>query len=257
MQTLLVKELLMNRCMIIHFAVSIVLAGSALVIVAAEPAIQSQSTAFVHASLGIPLYLTRPTSAERAPDPNGFIQRWLLLEPIRQQSLRSNQQLTDSFVQAAVKREYFPNQFTMIPHDADKVTVDDTELTWYALDTSKYNVNLYSFAYALRKPTFNVLFWAVTIVNCPREMSGVRLAVGSNAASVWWVNGKEVIGIYGDRHMVIDDGVSKRLTLKKGPNVVRCAVINSPGLSNFCARFLDADDKPLKGYTVSVGDAGQ
>ena len=54
----------------------------------------------------------------------------------------------------------------------------------------------------------------------------MRLAVGSNAASIWWINGKEVIGIYGDRHMVIDDGVSKRLSLKKGPNVVRCAVIN-------------------------------
>jgi hypothetical protein len=41
----------------------------------------------------------------------------------------------------------------------------------------------------LGKPTSDVLFWAVTIVNCPREMSGVRLAIGSNAASVWWVNG--------------------------------------------------------------------
>jgi len=27
----------------------------------------------------------------------------------------------------------------------------------------------------------------------------VRLAIGSNAASVWWISGKEVIGIYGDR----------------------------------------------------------
>jgi hypothetical protein len=128
----------------------------------------------------------------------------------------------------------------VIPHDGDKVMVNGAELTWYAIDTGKYDVNLYSFAYALGKPTFNVLFWAVTIVNCPQEMPGVRLAVGSNAASVWWVNGKEVIGIYGDRHMIIDDGVSKRLTLKKGPNVVRCAVINSPGLSAFCARFVDA-----------------
>ena len=54
----------------------------------------------------------------------------------------------------------------------------------------------------------------------------MRLAIGSNAASVWWVNGKEVIGIYGDRQTVVDDGVSKRLTLKKGPNV-HCAVSSS------------------------------
>jgi hypothetical protein len=85
-------------------------------------------------------------------------------------------------------------------------------------------------------------------------MPGVRLAIGSNAASVWWVNGKEVIGIYGDHQTVIDDGVLKRLTLKKGPNVVRCAVVNGGGATDFCARVLDQEDKPLKGFTLSVVD---
>lgn len=195
--------------------------------------------------------LTRPASPSKAPDADGFIQRWLLLEPIGANGL------TDSAVQAAVKKEYFPNQFTVIPHDGDKVTVGGAELTWHAVDTKNYNVNLYHFAYALSKPTSDVLFWAVTVVNCPQEMRGVRLAIGSNAASVWWVNGKEVIGIYGDRQTVIDDGVSKRLTLNKGPNIVRCAVVNGGGATDFCARFLDAEDKPLKGFTVSVVDAAK
>ncbi len=193
--------------------------------------------------------LTNPASPEKVPDAQGFIQRWLLLEPIGATGL------TDSAVQAAVKKEYFPNQFTVIPHDGDKVKVGDTELTWHAVDTKNYNVNLFHFAYALGKPTSNVLFWAVTTVNCPREMRGVRLAIGSNAASVWWVNGREVIGIYGDRQTVIDDGVSKRLTLSKGPNIVRAAVVNGGGATDFCARLLDADDKPLKEFTVSVIDA--
>ena len=193
-------------------------------------------------------FLSRPTSAERAPNPDGFVQRWLILEPIPVNGL------TDSVVQAAVKKEYFPNQLTVIPRDGEKVTVGGAELAWHAVDTSDYNVNLYYFAYGLGKPTSNVLFWAITIVNCPQEMPDVRLAIGSNAASVWWVNGKEVIGIYGDRHMVIDDGVSKRLALKKGPNLLRCAVINSPGVSDLCARFLDAEDKPVKGFTVKLED---
>ena len=55
-----------------------------------------------------------------APDPAGFVQRWLILEPIRVAP-----QLTDSAVQAVVKKEYFPNQFTVIPHDGDKMTVGD------------------------------------------------------------------------------------------------------------------------------------
>ncbi len=200
---------------------------------------------------GPALNLTKPVSVEKASDANGFIQRWLVLEPIPIQ-IRSNAQLNDSFVQKIIKTEYFADQYTVIPHDGEKVMVNGNELMWHAVDTSVYHVNLYHFAYGLNKPTFNILFWAVTVVNFPKEMQGVRLAVGSNAASIWWINGKEVIGIYGDRHMVIDDGVSRRLSLKKGPNVVRCAVINAPGVSDICARFLDAEDQPVKGLTVRV-----
>ncbi len=223
----------MNKSILAYFAVIFILLGIKSAVFGSEREAQTQTAAFGSSVRGIPIYLTRPSTAEKTPDPNGFIQRWLLLEPIRQQ-VRSNQQLTDSFVQRAIKYDYFPNQLTVIPYNGEKVTVSGTELAWHALDTSKYNINLYSFAYALGKPTYNVLFWAVTIINCPEEISGVRLAVGSNSASIWWVNGKEVIDLYGDRHMIIDDGVSKRITLKKGRNVVRGAVINSPGLSDFC-----------------------
>ncbi len=191
--------------------------------------------------------LTTPASPEKAPDAAGFIQRWLLLEPIGASGL------TDSAVQAAAKKEYFPDQFTVIPRNGDKVNVCGTELTWQAVDTMNYNVNLYHFARAQGKKTSDVLFWAVTVINCPREMRDVRLAIGSNAASVWWVNGREVIGIYGDRQSVIDDGVSKRLTLNKGPNIVRAAIVNGGGATDFCARFLDAEDKPLREITVSLG----
>ena len=94
-------------------------------------------------------------------------------------------------------------------------------------------------------------------MNSPEEMKDVRLAIGSNAASVWWLNGQEVVGIYGDRQTVIDDGVSKRVTLKKGPNVVRAAIVNGGGATDFCARFLDANDKPIKGLTVTLQEPGK
>jgi len=195
-----------------------------------------------------PVTLTPPVSPEKTPNAEGFIQRWLLLEPIETTGL------TESAVQAAVKKEYFPNQFTVVPRDGDRVTVGASQLAWHAVDTSNYNVNLYHFAHALKKPTSNVLFWAVTVINVPREIPGVRLAIGSNAASVWWVNGQEVIGIYGDRQTVIDDGVSKRFTLKAGANIVRAAIVNGGGATDFCARFLDAGDKPLKEFTVRLSN---
>ncbi len=195
-----------------------------------------------------PVTLTTPVTAEKVPNLDGFIQRWFLLEPIAANGL------TDNAVQALVKKEHFPNQFTVVPKDGDKVTVGGNELTWHALDTLNYNVNLFHFASAQSKKTSDVLFWAVTVINSPRELKDVRLAIGSNAASVWWVNGKEVIGIYGDRQAVIDDGVSKRLTLNKGQNIIRAAIVNGGGATDFCARLLDADDKPIKDITVSVGE---
>ena len=88
-------------------------------------------------------------------------------------------------------------------------------------------------------------------------MPGVRLAIGSNAASVWWVNGQEVIALYNDRQTVIDDGVSKRLTLRKGPNVVRAAIVNRGGATDFCARFLDEEGHPVTGITVSLTVSAQ
>ena len=191
--------------------------------------------------------LTRPATPAKAPTADGFLQRWLVLEPIRVAG-----QLTESAVQTVVKIEHFPNQLTSIPRHGETVTVGGTELAWHAVDTVGYNVNLFHFAHALNKPTSNVLFWAVTIVHAPRDLSGVRLAIGSNAASVWWVNGAEVIGIYNDRQTVIDDGVSRRLTLKKGPNVIRAAIVNAGGATDFCARFLDGEDRPITGLSISL-----
>jgi hypothetical protein len=191
--------------------------------------------------------LTRPATPTKAPDTDGFLRRWLLLEPIGVPG-----QLTDSAVRALVTTEYFRGQLTTVPRHGDKVTVGDAELTWHAVDTTNYNVNLYHFAYALKRPTSNVLFWAVTVVNAPRDLTSVRLAIGSNAASVWWVNGKEVIGLYNDRQAVVDDGVSSRLALKQGPNVIRAAIINAGGATDFCARLLDADDRPIKTLTVEL-----
>jgi hypothetical protein len=191
--------------------------------------------------------LVRPAATAKAPDAEGFLQRWMILEPMQVPG-----QLTDSAVQALVKREHFPDQFTVVPRDGDTVKAGEAALAWHMVDTARYNVNLYHFAYGLKKPTSNVLFWIVTVVESPSEMTGVRLAIGSNAASVWWVNGAEVIGIYNDRQTVIDDGVSKRLTLKKGRNVIRAAVVNAGGATDFCARFLDAEDRPIRGITVGL-----
>ena len=195
-------------------------------------------------------YFTPATSTPKAPDADGFLQRWLLLEPINKPN-RSNTVFTDSYIRKAFTTEYFPDQFTVMPHDGDKEKVGDQELAWHALDATNFNVKLFRFAYGLDKPIYGVIFWAVTVVNSPEELHNVRMAVGSNSASMWWLNGNEAVILSGDRRMVMDDCVSKRLTLKKGRNVIRGAVINGPGMSDFCVRFIDENGNPVKALTQS------
>lgn len=196
-------------------------------------------------------YFVPATGQRTAPDADGFLRRWMLLEPIVKPN-RTNIVFTGTYVRNAFSTEYFPNQFTVLPHNADKETVAGHELAWHALDSTNFDVKLFRFAYGLNKPTYGVLFWAVTVVNSPREMKNVRLAVGSNSASMWWLNGDNVANLFDDRRMVMDDVVSKPLTLKKGRNVLRGAVINGPGLSDFCVRFVDDNEKPIKDLTVSL-----
>ncbi|PWK79084.1 hypothetical protein LX99_01540 [Mucilaginibacter oryzae] len=195
-------------------------------------------------------YFTQATALTNTPDAEGFIRRWLLLEPINKPN-RSNTVFTDSYLRDTFTTTYFPNQFTTIPKNGDKVKVDSQELTWHALESSNFNVKLFRFASGLKKNTYGVLFWAVTIVNSPREVKNVRMAAGSNSGSMWWLNGREAVLLSGDRRMVMDDCVSPRLTINKGKNIIRGAVINGPGMSDFCIRFIDEKGMPVKDLTIS------
>ena len=195
-------------------------------------------------------YFTPATTKKMTPDPDGFIQRWLLLEPIDKPN-RTNTVFTDSYLRNAFDTLYFKNQFTVIPKHGDKVKVGKQRLQWHALESTNFNVKLFRFAFGLEKQIYGVLFWAVTVIESPEDMENVRMAIGSNSASMWWLNGEEAALLSGDRRMVMDDVVSKRLTLKKGKNIVRGAVINGPGMSDFCVRFLDENGEPIRNLTIS------
>ena len=224
-----------------------------------------------------PKYFSAVTTPSTQPDQQGFIRRWMLLEPIDKPN-SGNTVFTDSYLREHFNRDYFKGQQTILPKDGQKVTaifkqeqapagfgrgmqqaptqpevktVKQT-LTWHALDSENFNVKLFRFAEKWGTKVYGVLFWAVTVIDCPEDIENVRLAVGSNSASMWWLNGKEALLLSGDRRMVEDDAMSPRLTLKKGRNVLRGAIINGPGMSDFCVRFLDEKGKPVTNYKVTV-----
>ncbi|HEY5325974.1 MAG TPA: hypothetical protein VIJ27_03160, partial [Mucilaginibacter sp.] len=52
-------------------------------------------------------YFTSGKASKKTPNSEGFIQRWLLLEPINK-PIRSNSVFTDSYLRTAFTTEYFP-----------------------------------------------------------------------------------------------------------------------------------------------------
>lgn len=77
------------------------------------------------------------------------------------------------------------------------------------------------------------------------------MAAGANSSGMFWLNGREALMLSGDRDMIVDNGTSSLLTLKKGKNIIRGAVINGPGMCNFCVRFLDEKGRPVKNFSIS------
>ena len=223
-----------------------------------------------------PKYFSAVTTPSAKPDNEGFIHRWMLLEPIDKPN-RGNTVFTDSYLREHFNMQYFKGQQTIVPKNGQKVKVSfqreevpagfgrgfgqeepakpkivnvNQTLTWHALDSENMNVKLFRFAEKWGQQVYGVLFWAVTIIDCDEDIENVRLAVGSNSASMWWLNGEEALLLSGDRRMVKDDAMSPRLTLKKGRNILRGAIINGPGMSDFCVRFLDEKGNPVTNYKV-------
>ncbi|UKK54438.1 family 43 glycosylhydrolase [Prevotella sp. E2-28] len=222
-----------------------------------------------------PKYFSPASATPATPDSEGFIRRWMLLEPIDKPN-SGNTVFTDTYLREHFNREYFKGQQTILPKDGQKVkavfqqeqapagfgrgaqqqvegpqvkTVKQT-LTWHALDSENFNIKLFRFAEKWGEKVYGVLFWGVTIIDCDEDIENVRLAVGSNSASMWWLNGEETLLLSGDRRMVKDDAVSRRVTLKKGRNILRGAIINGPGMSDFCVRFLDEKGNPVTNYSI-------
>ena len=176
-------------------------------------------------------YFAPATETGISPDEQGFLHRWKLAEPLSRPNA-SNTLFTDTYLRDML--QWDPKQ----------------QLTWHHLDSKLYNVKLFRFATCQELPYYGVLFWVETVIDCPEEIRDVRLSVGSNSASRWWLDGEEVLMLSGDRRMVKDDAMSHRLTLHKGRNVLRGAIINGPGMSDFCVRFIDESGSPVLNYSI-------
>ena len=157
------------------------------------------------------------------------------MEPIAV-DVRSNTIFTNTWL-----RDKFYEELALLPKQKRR---------WHTLESENYNVKLFRFAEKYGEQTYGSFFRCETTIECSEDIEDVRLSCGSNGASMWWLGEEEVLLLEGDRRMVEDDGMSRRLTLKKGRNVLRAAVVNGPGLSDMCVRFLDEKGQPITNFTI-------
>lgn len=219
------------------------MAAGALLCLAASPALGQAPAALAP-------YFAPASPGSASPDEDGFIRRWMLLEPIAKPN-RTNQLFTSAYVRKAFAEDR-PSGIGTVPRDGAAITHKGATLRWHALDATQWDAKLFYFAAAYAKPTYGVIFWATTVIESPRDIADAHLAVGSNSASMWWLNGSETAALFGDRRMVMDDAVSPAVTLKKGRNVLTGAVINGPGLSDFAVRFVDGKGAPIRDIKISL-----
>ena len=184
-------------------------------------------------------YFSMPVEAAVPPDELGFIRRWTLMEPIEKPN-PTNTVFVDSYIRENLDTGWNKGDFK-VPQDGG---------VWHQLDSKLFNVKLYRYAVGTGTGRYGLIFRAVTVIEVMEDIENVRLAVGSNSASMWWIDGEEALILSGDRRMVMDDGASKRITLKKGRHVITGAVINGPGMSDFCVRFIDEKGNPVNGYQI-------
>jgi hypothetical protein len=181
-------------------------------------------------------------------DGQGFIRNWLILGPVRVDEKVSNHDEESN--KELLDRSYVPQQAT--PKDGDSATIDDAELTWKAVRSDDYFVDLAKVAAEQELDAEQSAYLGVAYITSEEEVTGVKLSIGSDDDSVWRLNGTEVIRSYGGRGVDKDQDAAEELTLKQGVNVLTFTVLNGQGPTAAAAHFVDEDGNPIRGLKVSL-----
>jgi hypothetical protein len=173
-------------------------------------------------------------------DGDGFIQKWLVLAPIPSDAADSG---ADALKKAQVKDEA-----KLKPKAGEKVKAGGKELAWKKHTSKDHMLDFNAF---LGSDTEDSVAYAVTYVTAPAEMKGVKMKTGSDDQVKVYLNGKEVFK-YDEERSGDKDQDTTEVTLRKGVNVLVAKVVNVKADWQLCVRFVDKDDKPVKGVQAKT-----
>jgi hypothetical protein len=196
-----------------------------------------------------------PTSWEEPMklDGRGYIRQWLILGPIN---------FGDKYNADDIDKDQIKDESQLMPRPGDKVRVAteegqagsyktvQKELTWKGVKTESFSFDLNQIFHV--DDSTGMGAYAVSYLDAPEELTGVKFSLGSNDDCKIFLNGKKVHLFVGGRGLDEDSDVVPDLTLHKGINVVIFKVWNDANNWEGCLRLLTKDDKPLTPVTVRL-----
>ncbi len=181
------------------------------------------------------LFLATAVAADAQSGINeeGFVQRWLVLAPI---PMAGGQSGAD-----ALGKEQVSGEAKLKPKAGATVRAGGKDLTWKEHTCKDH---LLDFNALLGAETEDSVAYAVTYIECPEELKGVKMKTGSDDQVKVYLNGREVFKFDEPRAAEKDQDTTE-VTLRKGVNVLVAKIVNEKVDWSFCVRFTDRDDKPL------------
>ena len=126
------------------------------------------------------------------------------LGDLKMQAQEYGQKIQDAAVKAKdFANEKFSQDYNMVPKNGETVKIGTQTLKWYALDSKSFNFSLHHFSYGTNNALAGIMFWMVTVIDCPQEIKNVRLAAGINSGGAFWLNGKEILTVPGDKDIIM------------------------------------------------------
>jgi hypothetical protein len=175
------------------------------------------------------------------PDDDGYIRNWLILAPI---PLADGQSGAD-----ANGKDQLKGEARLMPKEGDKVTVGGKELVWKKYQAKESHADFNDFLAAI---TENSVGYLVAYLQVPEELTGLKLKMGSDDQAKVYLNGKAVFTNDTPRPLTVDEDTAEGITLKKGSNVLVFKVVNESFEWKGSIRFMDKDDKPVRGFRVGL-----
>ena len=162
-------------------------------------------------------------------EPDEFMKKWLILEPIRIEERRYVHAVRPS---ETIQKDEFATDQVDVSNFQAKVNVSGEDHEWSVLE-NKYGIIDLTDEFGER----SLITYAWAQVEMPEEKQAV-LGIGSDDGVKVWLNGELVHQNWVTRGVIVDND-HVPVTFKKGMNQLVLKVQNQGGPWGFCCRLLD------------------